>query len=458
MSAVRTKTAPRTRPAALVMSLWVALRLCVPGFILATELVVPGPDTPTLAAALRLAEPGDQLLIKPGVYRERITLSKPLTLRAVPDAQGQVILDGEGRGRVVDIQAADVTLQGLTLRSSGDDVEQVDACVYIHDDAHRTRLIDNAMEQCLFGIWVNGARDAVITGNTIRGLFKPIFSDRGNGINLWHVRNARVARNVISEVRDGIYLSVSTDSRVEDNLLHHLRFGIHYMYNDRNQITGNIACNGLVGLAMMFSKQLEIRGNLALSNRDHGMLFRTIIDSRIRQNRAENNGKGFFLNDTSFNEFSENDVRGNRIGVHITGGSEGNQVYQNNFADNAVQVRFSQREPIYWDATGRGNFWSDYLGWDMNRDGQGDRRYYSAHRMDALVNRYPLIKQLAASPVVQLLQALEARFPVLRPSGIVDRHPTMRPVRTHTAAPRHMSGGLPPTSACTPAAGVKDES
>ncbi len=162
---------------------------------------------------------------------------------------------------------------------------------------------------------------------------------------------------MISEVRDGIYLSVSTDSRVADNLLHHVRFGIHYMYNDQNQIMGNVACNNLVGLALMFSKQLEIRGNRALFNRDHGILFRTIVDSRVWQNRAEGNGKGFFLNDISFNEFTQNDVRGNRIGVHITAGSEGNRVHRNNFVDNAVQVRkcddFGMPKPRH--------FWSDYL-------------------------------------------------------------------------------------------------
>ncbi len=432
----------RVLPMALLVGFWMmALSFSTPRFSLASEIVVPGPHTPTLNAALRLAAPGDHLRIQAGVYRERLTITKPLTLSVVTGAENKVMIDGGGKGRVVDIQAPDVTLRGLTLRGSGDDIEQVDACVYIHNDAHRTQLLNNTMTQCLFGVWVNGANDTMIVGNTIRGLSKPMYSDRGNGINLWQVRNTRVERNVISEVRDGIYLSVSTDSRVTGNLLHHLRFGIHYMYNDQNQIIGNVACHNLVGLAMMFSKQLEIRGNLALFNRDHGILFRTIVDSRIWQNRAEGNGKGFFLNDVSFNELTQNNVRGNRIGVHITAGHEGNRVHRNNFVDNAVQVRFSQREPIFWDTPKHGNFWSDYLGWDMNRDGRGDSRYYSARRMDAIVYRYPLVKQLAASPVVQLLQALEARFPVLRPSGVVDRRPfmrpTVRPVPTSTAAPRH---------------------
>jgi nitrous oxidase accessory protein len=450
----RSKRADRPRIAAqhgrYTLIFWALLNLSVSGFSLAAEHVVPSPTMPSLAAALQRAAAGDRLLIKPGVYRERLTIAKPLTLTVTPNADGPTILDGQGQGRVVDIQAADVTLRGLTLRSSGDNIEQVDACVYVHNDAHRTQLLDNRMVQCLFGVWVNGAQHAVIADNVIEGIFKPIFSDRGNGLNLWNVRNIRVERNVISNVRDGIYLSVSTDSQVAHNLLHHLRFGIHYMYNDRNRIIGNIACNNQVGLAMMFSKQLEIRGNLALGNRDHGILFRTIVESRIQHNRAADNGKGFFLNDASFNEFTENDVRGNRIGVHVTAGSEANQVSRNNFVNNAVQVRFSQREPVYWGTTGHGNFWSDYLGWDLNRDGQGDRRYYSAHRMDALLYRYPLVKLLAASPVVQLLQALEARFPVLRPPGIVERLPAMRPIAIPEPDLQAHSTARSTAAACAP--------
>lgn len=443
---------------AVITSFWLLVYLGVAQHSAASERVVPGPHASTLADAIRLAAPGDRLLIKPGVYREHLIISKSLTLDVIPGARGKVIVDSGGQGRVVDIQAADVTLRGLTLLNSGDDVEQVDACVYIHNDAHRVSLLDNTMSQCLFGIWVNGATDSVITENTIQGLVKPMFSDRGNGINLWRVRNARVERNVISGVRDGIYLSVSTDSRVTANLLHHLRFGIHYMYNDRNQIIDNVACHNLVGLALMFSKQLDIIGNLAVSNRDHGILFRTIVDSRVRQNQAEDNGKGFFLNDASFNEITQNDVRDNRIGVHVTAGSEGNQVYHNNFVNNAVQIRFSQRESIHWNRPGQGNFWSDYLGWDMNRDGGGDSHYYSGRRMDALVHRYPLVKQLAASPVVQMLQVIESRFPILRPSGVVDRQPLMRPIRFLTAASTRLRDDVQTATACGSSVAVKPES
>jgi nitrous oxidase accessory protein len=249
----------------------------------------------------------------------------------------------------------------------------------------------------------------------------------GNGIHLWRVKQAIVRGNDVARVRDGVYLTVTTDSLVEANLMRGVRFGLHYMYNDQNRIAANVVCDARVGLAMMFSRRLEIVGNVALRNEEHGILFRSILDSRIEGNRAEGNGKGFFLNDSSFNALRGNLVRDNAIGVHLTAGSEDNRVEGNNFIANPVQIRLSWRRPIAWHGERLGNYWSDYLGWDLDGDRVGDLSYHSASRMDQLVYRYPQLKLLAASPVVKLMQALESRFPVLRPAGVVDARPAMAP-------------------------------
>ncbi len=393
----------------------------------AAELEIPSPGFPTLQAGLLSARPGDVLRLAPGSYPGPVVVTKPVTLAPRIGAEGQVTLEGGGKGRVVEVRAPGVTLRGLTVRASGDDIEETDACIYVHGEAARVRIVGNTLEKCLFGIWVHGAAAPRIEDNRIGGIVKPIFSDRGNGINLWNVKKALVRGNEIRGARDGIYLSVSNDSVVRDNLMHHLRFGIHYMYNDRNRIEENVICRSQVGMALMFSKRLEIRGNITLDNRDHGILFRTILESRIVANRALGNGKGFVINDSSFNEITGNHVEGNTIGVHLTAGSENNRVYGNNFVANPSQVRFTWGKAIRWDHEGRGNFWSDYLGWDIDHDGMGDRIYHASSRIDRLMFRYPQMKLLAHGPVIQLMQALEARMPVLRPPSIVDRHPAMRP-------------------------------
>jgi len=379
----------------------------------------------SLAAAVAAARPGGEVVLPGGVYAERLVLRKAVTLRAAPGEA--VVIDGGGRGRVVEIHAPGVTLEGLTLRHSGDRVGDTDACVYVHESAAGTRLRGSRLEACAFGVWVNGAADVRLEDNAISGYRRPIVSDMGNGINLWRVTGALVRGNRIRSVRDGIYVSVSTASTLAGNTLRDLRFGIHYMYSDRMRVVDNVTCDSRVGMALMFSKQLEVAGNRAWNNAEHGILFRSLYDSRIAGNTVAGNGKGFFLNDAHGNAIAGNQVSGNAIGVHLTAGSDDNRVWGNNFAANRTQVRFAWRYPIAWHEAGRGNYWSDYLGWDLDRDGVGDRPYHASNRMDALVFRYPQLRLLARSPVVLLLQALEARFPVLRPPSIVDRHPALHP-------------------------------
>ncbi len=390
----------------------------------AAHLQVPSEKYPTLNQAVNAASKGDSIILAPGLYHQRIVISEQISLLGSTSNQGEMpIIDGDGKGRVIEISAEGVVVSGIAVRNSGDIIEDSDACIYVQQQANKVQIRHNQLSQCAFGIWVNGSKGILLEENTITGYKKPVFSDRGNGINLWNVRNAIVRDNNIHDVRDGIYLSVTNDSSIEGNHMNNVRFGIHYMYNDNNSVINNVTCNSMVGVALMFSKRLEIKGNAVFNNRDHGILFRSVYDSQIANNIAVGNNKGLFLNDASFNKIHGNWVEGNKIGVHVVAGSEDNEIVQNSFVANLVQVRFSWRFSQPWD----GNYWSDYLGWDFNGDKQGDRTYYASNRMDQLLFRYPQLKLLVTSPVVQLLQMLESRFPVLRPASVIDSKPAMMP-------------------------------
>lgn len=392
---------------------------------LAAERTVPSPGAPTLTAALQVAAPGDVLRIEPGVYHERMQLRRPVTLR--PAGPGAVVLDGDGQGRVLDIFASGVTVQGLALRNSGDSISATDACIYVHSTATNVRLLHNRLQDCAFGIWVNGPTGSLIVGNSIQGRPHPILSDRGNGINLWHIRSGTVADNVIEQVRDGIYISVSSGSLVQGNRMRDLRFGIHYMYADGNRVVGNRTCGSRVGYALMFSKHLDVRGNVAYGNASYGILFRSVLQSQIVGNALVDNNDGLFLNEAAYNTIAGNLVARNETGVHVTGGVTDNRVAGNDFVGNRLQVQFNQRLPLTWGSKQHGNYWGDYLGWDLDGDGRGDPTYFAADRMALLVVKYPSLKLLTQSPLVRLLEALESRFPVLRPASVVELHPAMAP-------------------------------
>ncbi|MDH5191266.1 MAG: nitrous oxide reductase family maturation protein NosD [Gammaproteobacteria bacterium] len=408
-------------------------------FTLHAEVISVSPDSEkTLQEFINEANENDVIELSSGIYRGNVRVDKPVSLRASSSSeQKAVILDGAGKGRVIEIFSSSVSIKGLKIINSGDEVGKMDACVYVHKEAAHVRIQDNVLEKCAFGIWVNGSADIQITKNVISGVKRKYPSDMGNGINLWQVSDSLIRENRISSVRDGIFLTVTKGSIVRNNYVHDVRFGVHYMYNDDNIIISNHVCNSSVGLAMMYSKRLKINNNITINNKQHGVLFRSIYDSKVKNNLASGNARGFFLNDASFNQITENQVENNEIGVHVTAGSNDNKVYDNNFVANQVQVMYATRYSQDWNIESKGNYWSDYLGWDFDQNNIGDRIYYASNRIDQLAFRYPQIKLLAQSPVIQLFQFIESRFPVARPASVIDRLPYMKPVNVGYNAERN---------------------
>jgi nitrous oxidase accessory protein len=65
------------------------------------------------------------------------------------------------------------------------------------------------------------------------------------------------------------------------------------------------------------------------------------------------------------------------------------------------------------------------MGWDRDGDGVGDRKHYPTDIASYLVYRFPAVRLVMHSPAMKLLQELEAKFPVIRPPGVVELQPLM---------------------------------
>ncbi|HZN47369.1 MAG TPA: nitrous oxide reductase family maturation protein NosD, partial [Ramlibacter sp.] len=75
----------------------------------------------------------------------------------------------------------------------------------------------------------------------------------------------------------------------------------------------------------------------------------------------------------------------------------------------------------------RGNYWSNYLGWDRDGNGRGDVRYEANDLVDRLVWRHPAARLLLASPAVQALRLVSQQFPLLRVPSVVEAQPRLQP-------------------------------
>ncbi|HMR06757.1 MAG TPA: hypothetical protein PKA88_13300, partial [Polyangiaceae bacterium] len=90
---------------------------------------------------------------------------------------------------------------------------------------------------------------------------------------------------------------------------------------------------------------------------------------------------------------------------------------------NRNQAFYVAAGDLVFGESGAGNFWRDYMGWDQNGDGFGDRPYRVDSFTTNLVHRFPSAVLLMRSPALELLSHLEQRLPLLRVPTVVDKRP-----------------------------------
>lgn len=393
-----------------------------------------------LAGAARAAEPVEIVLLAPGIHRGPITVDRPIVL----DGGGEAVVEGPGKGSVVTVTAPGAVVRGLIVRGSGTSLETMDSGVFLAQTATGARVEGNRIEGNLFGVYVHGARDALVQGNRIRGRPGLRLSEAGNGVSVWNAPGAVIRGNDVAAVRDGIFTVTSRDNRFEDNRFENLRFAVHFMYTRDSVVARNISRGNHTGFAIMFSNNVEVTGNVAQASRDHGLMLQSVNASRILGNRIVGGGRtaahAFALGPAKddderclfvFNA-NKNEIRGNRvegcpIGAHVTAGSTRNTVAGNAFVANRKQVKFVGTQHQEWSDKGRGNYWSDHAAFDLDGDGIADEVYRPNDLVDQLVWTTPLAKALLNSPAVQLVRWSQAQFPALMPGGIVDSAPLMVP-------------------------------
>ncbi len=405
-----------------------------------------GEDSPSLAQVIARAAPGDRIFVSPGNYRGPLIIEKPLTVEGQPGAE----IEGNGRGNVLTLSVPNIVVRGFRLRGSGRNLTEMNTVVFVDKKASNARIEDNQLQTTAFGIWIDGTQNVRISGNRIHGDPTIRSQDRGNGIHLFNATGAVVADNEVWETRDGIYIDTSNHNSLRGNHLHHLRYGIHYMYSHHNKVIANRTDHTRTGYALMQSKYLEVRGNHSDQDTNYGILMNYIVYSVIEDNVvtrthsildqkrdgnpvAGTEGKALFVYNCQFNQIRGNVFANSGIGVHLTAGSEDNAVYGNAFIQNRVQVKYVANRAQEWSRQGRGNFWSDYIGWDLDADGIGDKPYQPNDGVDRVLWKYPAAKVLMNSPAVNTLHWVQEQFPILRPPGVQDSHPLMKNPTGHVS-------------------------
>ncbi len=389
-----------------------------------------------LQQILNNANDGDIIQLAAGEYVGNFIISKAITLTT--PKKNKAILNAQGKGNSLLLTSSGITIENLTIINWGDDLTAQNAGIYSNNN-NNIVIKNNTLSGDGFGIWLQKADHVKVINNKINGSLTLRSADKGNGIQLSSVKNAHVFQNETSNVRDGLYIIASQNNIIEANILHDLRYGIHYMYSYDNSVINNYAYNTRAGYALMSSRRLTIEGNLTTDSEDYGFLLNYITQSSFKNNIVKNvwtksenkvlgrEGKGLFVYNSGYNTITGNIIDTAEIGIHLTAGSEKTKVYGNSFINNPIQVKYVVNREEEWSLNGKGNYWSNYLGWDMNNDGIGDIAFEPNDGIDKLTWQYPEMKMIMDSPAIIILRWVQRQFPVLKPPGVKDSFPLMLP-------------------------------
>jgi len=381
---------------------------------------------------------GDVIKLANGTYLGNFVINKAITLtNKTDDINHKVIIDAQGKGNALLLKNSNITISNLTIINWGDNLTEQNAGIYSNKN-NNLIIKNNKLHGDSFGMWLQKADNIKVLNNRVEGNTTLRSADRGNGIQFSSVTHAHIFQNETFNVRDGLYIIASKNNIIENNTLHDLRYGIHYMYSYDNTVINNRAYNTRAGYALMSSRRLTITGNSSIDSEDYGFLLNFITQSTFSGNFIKNvwtkpehkvrgrDGKGLFVYNSGYNTITDNHIENAEIGIHLTAGSEKTKVYGNSFINNPTQVKYVVNREEEWSKDGKGNYWSNYLGWDMNNDSIGDVAFEPNDGIDKLVWQYPEMKMIMDSPAIIILRWVQRQFPVLKPPGVKDSFPLMR--------------------------------
>ncbi len=389
----------------------------------ATLIVGANQNIKNIKDAIALAQPGDTVLIQPGVYREgNLILQKSLVIRG----EGYPVLDGENQFEIFTIHANNVVIQGLKFINTGiASINDLAAIKLL--ESSKVKILQNQFENTFFGIYIANSSHVWIEENQLQAEAEAEHQI-GNGIHLWKCHNITVNKNKIRGHRDGIYFEFVTNSLITDNHSEgNMRYGLHFMFSHNDEYRNNTFMNNGAGVAVMYTKEVTMVNNTFVHNwgsSAYGLLLKDIRDSQITDNLFVENSVGIFMEGSSRNHIHRNKFYQNGYALKLQASCDDNQILKNNFQQNTFDLVTNGSLVLNKIEA---NYWDRYEGYDLDKDKIGDVPYRPISVYGTIVERMPQAILLWRSFLVLLLDKAEKAMPVLTPENLMDSAPAMHP-------------------------------
>ncbi len=376
----------------------------------------------TIKSAIENAEDGDKVVVKKGIYKEgNIVIKKSIQLIGLD----YPILDGENETEILTVNTSGVTIEGFQIQNVGTSYIEDRAGIRF-ERANNFVVRNNKLYNTFFGIYLAHSNDGIVEGNYVEGEAAKEMSS-GNAIHIWYCKRVKVENNHVKKHRDGIYFEFVDNSLIQNNLSEeNLRYGLHFMFSNDDDYINNEFRNNGAGVAVMFSRRINMSENLFILNwgkASYGLLLKEIYDAEITNNRFVENTIGIFAEGSTRVNFLNNDFVNNGWAMKVSGGCLNNQVSKNNFISNSFDLSLNSSA---YENSIDGNYWSEYSGYDLNRDGVGDIPHRPIKLFNYVLKKTPEAIVLMRSLFIDIINFSEKVSPVFTPANVLDNQPSMK--------------------------------
>ena len=378
----------------------------------------------SIASAINAAKPYDTIRVAAGRFHEHsLVISQPLTLLG---SKHTIIDAGEQEQDIFVVTGDHVHISGFTLENTGVSYLKEIAAIRIKKAKYGS-ISGNLIRNCFFGIYLEHAIDFVVKNNHIIGSIENEAS-AGNAIHVWKGTNIYVTGNTVTGHRDGIYFEFVDSSRISHNISRkNIRYGLHFMFSNNDDYLHNQFLENGAGVAVMFSKKIKMKQNTFADNwggASYGLLLKEISDGEISGNRFTRNTIGILAEGANRLNIESNSFVLNGTALDMKGNTLDSKIEKNNFIANTFEVITNSRHNsnIYSK-----NYWSNYSGYDLNRDGTGDVAYRPVNVYAKVTKEIPAATIMLHSFIIELLDRVERLFPTVIPAELTDHQPKMSP-------------------------------
>ena len=378
-------------------------------------IVVPD-DYGAIQAAVDNASSGDTVFVRSGIHNGSVSIGKSLSL--IGEDKENTVIAGDWRlgGTVVLVSHGEVTVKCFTLQSTADNTHGSGI-----RGVHLLHVQRCLVSECKFlgvglGIWLYESSGNTIENNRIEGQPKNLpvagaFRMGFDGIKIESSSHNNILGNMVTDVYytgislsnsignnltenhvksnyAGVGIDSSDNNTIASNKISGNRYGIIQDASSHNTITSNIIRESATGLQINSSSFNHVEKNTITNSRYCGVEIHNAGHNLILGNNITENKHGLELKLSSNNTLRYNNITGNNVAGILIVESSDNLVHQNNFVNNGLHIS-NDGSINTWAGDGKGNYWDNYNGTDIDNNGLGESPYLID---ESNRDNHPLIK------------------------------------------------------------------